>query len=64
MSGETFFFYGTLCHLPLLETVLGRVPQARPARLAGHRVRWVADRDFPMIEAQPMRWPRACWSRG
>jgi len=53
MSGETFFFYGTLCHLPLLETVLGRVPQSRPARLAGHRARWVADRDFPMIEAAP-----------
>ncbi|WP_038146814.1 NUDIX domain-containing protein [Thioclava atlantica] len=29
------FFYGTLCHPPLLEAVIGRVPALRPARLPG-----------------------------
>jgi len=48
------FFYGTLCHLPLLDVVLGRSADTRPARLPGYRVAWslagavpilVADRD-------------------
>ena len=47
----TFFFYGTLCHAPLLRTVLGREVQAIPARLPDHSVFWVAGRAFPMIEA-------------
>lgn len=46
----TFFFYGTLCHGPLLRVVLGRDVQALPARLPGHSVFWVAGRAFPMIE--------------
>lgn len=46
------FFYGTLCHLPLLELVLaGECYQTRAATLAGHRVRWVKDQPFPTIEA-------------
>ncbi|TNF11314.1 MAG: NUDIX domain-containing protein [Rhodobacteraceae bacterium] len=32
------FFYGTLCHPPLLEAVIGRVPALRPARLPGFAV--------------------------
>lgn len=46
------FLYGTLCHVPLLEVVLGR-PAAQidmaPATLDGHGVWWVADHAFPMI---------------
>lgn len=44
------FFYGTLCHLPLLELVLeGETYKARAASLGGHRVNWVKDQPFPMI---------------
>lgn len=50
---ETFFFYGTLCHLPLLRAVLGREPQATPATLPGHRVAWALGQDFPLIEPAP-----------
>ncbi len=50
---ESFFFYGTLCHLPLLTAVLGRTPAAVPATLPGHRVAWAAGRDFPMILPAP-----------
>jgi ADP-ribose pyrophosphatase len=49
---ETFFFYGTLCHLPLLARVLGRDPQAVPAQLADHAVHWAEGQDFPMIVAR------------
>ena len=48
------FFYGTLCHLPLLELVLaGEGYRARPATLAGRRVNWVKDQPFPTIETAP-----------
>ncbi|TMV74068.1 tellurium resistance protein, partial [Thioclava sp. BHET1] len=40
---ETFFFYGTLCHAPLLETVLGRRAELRPATLRDHAVHWARD---------------------
>ena len=43
------FFYGTLCHPPLLEAVLGRVPPMRAARLPDHAVRWAEGESFPMI---------------
>jgi len=43
------FFYGTLCHLPLLETVLGRAVQTEPATLPDHEVRWSADGPWPVI---------------
>lgn len=33
------FFYGTLCHPPLLEAVIGRVPLLKAARLPGYAVR-------------------------
>lgn len=52
---ETFFFYGTLCHLPLLRAVLGRDPQATPAALPGHRVAWALGQDFPLIDPAPDR---------
>lgn len=50
---ETFFFYGTLCHEPLLQAILGRAPDAMPARLAGHAVHWAAGQDFPLILERP-----------
>ncbi len=50
------FFYGTLCHAPLLELVLGRgldCIDARPAILAEHSVYWAKDQAFPMICKEP-----------
>lgn len=50
------FFYGTLCHIPLLEIVLGR-PAAQIEIAAGHltdhAASWVKDAAFPMIAAVP-----------
>jgi ADP-ribose pyrophosphatase len=43
------FFYGTLRHLPLLELVLGRVPDTVAARLPGHAAVWAEGQAFPMI---------------
>lgn len=36
---ELFFFYGTLCHPPLIEAVLGHVPELLAAQAEGHEVR-------------------------
>lgn len=50
------FFYGTLCHLPLLEQVLGRPRQqmsVHPARLPDHASFWVKGQNFPMISEHP-----------
>ncbi|MCK8484919.1 NUDIX domain-containing protein [Aliiroseovarius sp. S2029] len=45
------FFYGTLCHLPLLDLVLaGERYRTRPATLSGHRISWVKDQPFPTIQ--------------
>lgn len=49
----TFFFYGTLCHLPLLELVLGRAVVARPCQLADHAVHWARGESFPLIVERP-----------
>ncbi len=46
-----FFFYGTLCHPPLLRIVLGRKVDALPARLAAHSVFWAKGGAFPLIVA-------------
>lgn len=40
---ELYFFYGTLCHEPLLEALLGAHVALSPARLAGHEVRHALD---------------------
>jgi nudix-type nucleoside diphosphatase (YffH/AdpP family) len=45
------FFYGTLCHQPLLDAVLGRKARVVPADLPGHSVFWVKDSAFPTIMA-------------
>lgn len=48
MSG--YFFYGTLCHLPLLDLVLGDTAYtARAAQLPDYRAHWVKDQSFQML---------------
>ena len=47
------FFFGTLCHDPLLHAVLGRKVSVEPARLGDHAVYWAAGQPFPMIAAVP-----------
>lgn len=52
LSGAPLFLYGTLRHLPLLETVLGRavdLPCLRAVHLPDASVTWVAGQPFPMI---------------
>jgi nudix-type nucleoside diphosphatase (YffH/AdpP family) len=44
-----FFFYGTLCHTPLLNVVLGREITVETAVLPGHSVFWAQGKAFPMI---------------
>lgn len=49
------FFYGTLCHRPLLEIVLGRDPEAldvQPAVLPDHAVFWADGEIFPLIVSE------------
>ncbi|MBV1902333.1 MAG: NUDIX domain-containing protein, partial [Marinosulfonomonas sp.] len=46
------FLYGTLCHLPLLEIVLGREPIGVFATsLPDHRVNWADQQNFPILSA-------------
>lgn len=47
-----FFFYGTLCHAPLLACVLGRTPDTVAAVLPGHSVHWAKGEAFPLIVAR------------
>lgn len=49
MSGA-LFLYGTLCHAPLREAVLGLGHVVSEARLAGYRVHWAEGGDYPVIE--------------
>lgn len=52
---KSLFFYGTLCHLPLLKLVIGesRNLDISPAALDDHAVHWVLDQSFPvMIKAK------------
>ncbi|MCK0142531.1 NUDIX domain-containing protein [Aliiroseovarius sp. F20344] len=50
------FFYGTLCHRPLLETVLGpdSVSSIHDAVLCAHKVNWVENQPFPMISSSDL----------
>jgi len=50
---EHLFFYGTLCHLPLLRAVLGREAEVEPAVLPDHAVFWAQGQAFPLIQAVP-----------
>lgn len=56
----SFFFYGTMCHGPLRDIVLGRDVPVRQARLGDHAVHQVAGQDFPMISAQPGTSAEGC----
>lgn len=49
VTGNIYFFYGTLCHAPLLEAVLGRAVGVEPAILDAHGVRWAEGHVFPLI---------------
>lgn len=49
VTAGAFFFYGTLCHPPLLAAVLGREVAMRPAALPGHAVWWAEGEAFPLI---------------
>lgn len=50
---KNLFFYGTLCHQPLLDLVLaGQSFSARAATLPDHAVFWAKDQIFPMITTQ------------
>lgn len=49
------FFYGTLCHMPLLEIVLDKPASdinVTPAYLADHTVYWANEGAFPVIVAE------------
>lgn len=50
---DNLFIYGTLCHLPLLAKVIGRLPEMAKAHLPGHAVFRAADHDFPVITESP-----------
>lgn len=47
------FFWGTLCHPPLLEAVLGRQAETVAAVLPGHESHWVAGEARPMLVPGP-----------
>lgn len=59
-----FFFYGTLCHLPLLTRVLGRTVDATPATLPDHAVYWAKDHAFPLIVAEAGKTAHGLLVRG
>lgn len=53
---SSFFCYGSLRHLPLLEIVLGRAVAdigVVQATLENHAVYWAKDQSFPMIVPEP-----------
>ena len=49
LSVADYFFYGTLCHRPLLETVLGRDVRMVPARLPGYQAFWAKGQAYPVL---------------
>ncbi len=49
MPNTSLFLYGTLEHAPLLEIVLGRPADLRPARWPGKAVVWASGQSHPMI---------------
>lgn len=46
---SAYFFYGTLCYQPLLEVILGHVPDLMPAVAPGHSVTWAEGQAFALI---------------
>lgn len=49
---QQVFLYGTLCHPPLLEAVLGHRPAMAPADLPDHTVSSVQGAAYPLIQPQ------------
>jgi nudix-type nucleoside diphosphatase (YffH/AdpP family) len=64
MTRQDMFFYGTLCHLPLLTVVLGRPPVCEAARMAGWRAHWAKGRPHPMLIEDPDGWTEGLLVRG
>ena len=61
---SSLFFYGTLCHLPLLARVLGRSIddlKAVSATLPGYASYLVKDADFPVLVADTMAEAQGVW---
>ena len=61
------FFYGTLCHLPLLEVVLGRSRKdmdLAEAQLPDHAAVWAAGEAFPIIRNRPGMMANGILARG
>lgn len=50
---KTVFFYGTLCHAPLRDLVIGAGPDPVPAWLPDHAVHWAEGRSVPMLSPAP-----------
>jgi ADP-ribose pyrophosphatase len=50
-----FFFFGTMCHAPLLRAVVGRDVAVEAAHLPDHRVAQAAGQSFPLIVPQAGR---------
>lgn len=63
---SSLFFYGTLCHLPLLRMVLGNLGHLTisDAVLPGHAVHWVAGQNFPVILETPNRLAHGLLAEG
>lgn len=62
---NNLFFYGTLCHAPILEQVLGRKDiDAVSGRLTDHKVTWVQNQPFPMIQGSPVGHAHGVLVRG
>jgi ADP-ribose pyrophosphatase len=61
---QSLFFYGTLCHLPLLKVVLGRQADSVDAVLADHAVSWVQGQAFPMIRPHQGAFAQGLLVRG
>ncbi len=49
----TLFAYGTLALPDVVDALTGRVPETRPARLAGYRCRLLHGEPFPGVERYP-----------
>lgn len=52
MSEQALFVYGTLCHPPLLQAVLGRQANVSPAVLAGYTTYRAKDVNYPVLRPQ------------
>jgi len=59
-----WFFYGTLCHPPLLRVVLGRDVSGVDANLTGHAVHWAAGQDSAVLVTQREAVARGVLVRG